>query len=62
MDEAGIVYARDLVERLGRLARARTRAPGPERVRRERELREPTLELALELLDAQSTSIASPNE
>ena len=61
--EAGIVYPAILAERLGRpLLLARDRL-GPERAAAlEREIREPTLELALELLDAQTTSIASPNE
>ncbi len=61
--EAGMVYPAILEERLGRpLLLARDRL-GPARVAAlEAELPEPTLELALELLDAQTTSIASPNE
>jgi predicted ATPase len=61
--EAGIVYPGPLVERLEvplELARGRL---GPERVAAiETELRGPSLDVALELLDAQVTSIASPNE
>ena len=46
----------------GRSELARDRL-GPDRVAAlEGEIRDPTLELALELLDAQTTSIASPNE
>ena len=57
MEEAGIVYVPTLVERLGRLLELAHDRAGVAAA----DAREPSLELALELLD-QSTSIASPNE
>ena len=57
MDEAGIVYVPTSVERLGRLLELAHDRAGVAAA----DAREPSLELALELLD-QSTSIASPNE
>jgi predicted ATPase/class 3 adenylate cyclase len=61
MADAGIVYEPLMVERLEPcLSLARTRL-GPERVTAvEAEVGAPTLELALELLDARRPSIASP--
>jgi hypothetical protein len=62
--DAGIVYEPMLFERLEPyLSLARTRL-GPERVAAlEAEIGAPTLELALELLDASGrTGIASPND
>ncbi len=57
------MYPAILEERLGRPLLLACDRLGPERVAAlESEIREPTLELALELLDAQTTSIASPNE
>jgi hypothetical protein len=62
-EESGIVYPPILVERLGKPLRLAVERLGPERVATlEREVCEPSLDLALELLDAQTTSIASPNE
>jgi tetratricopeptide (TPR) repeat protein len=62
-DNSGIVYPAILVERLGAPLRLAVERLGPERVASlQREAREPSLDLALELLDAQTTSIASPNE
>jgi hypothetical protein len=56
MADAGIVYVPTMVERLGRLLELAHQAGVAAA-----DTREPSLELALELLD-QSTSIASPNE
>jgi predicted ATPase/class 3 adenylate cyclase len=61
--ESGIVYPATLDERLAQPVELARERLGPERVAAlEGELRDPTFELALELLDAQTTSIASPNE
>jgi hypothetical protein len=61
--EAGIVYPAIMSERLERPLRLAFDRLGPRRVAAlEREQCNPSLELALELLDAQTTSIASPNE
>ena len=62
MTEAGLVHPPLLLERIGRpILDARERL-GPKRVvELQAGVSEPSLELALEL-DAQSTSIASPNE
>jgi predicted ATPase/class 3 adenylate cyclase len=61
--EPGIVYTAILAERLDRPLRSARERLGPERVAAiEGEFRKSTLDLALELLDDQVTSIASPNE